>query len=274
MPVLVARWKKFMNFSGTLLLLLVACNTPAKKNDRRPEEKFFNEQAGNISFIIPQGSLAYDHREELISTCRDAIKTDLDILKIPGFTDPITIQFVSSRAEMKKYTGMPAGGVANIQPLKIVYLLDNIQEGGPPIKHELMHIITLSVWGYPDRTSDWIKEGIAAFAEDQCNGYNVEQIYRFFSANNMLLPTDSLAAQFYREPEMIAYHQSAYIVQYLLANYGTEKLKELWTQGIANFEHIYGVPFARVKLSIDSESKHDHPDPPPIVWKTFSEGCQ
>src|ERR1700683_5550638 len=103
--------------SGTLILLMFACKMPEKKDNRRPEEKFFTKQVGNIFFIIPQSSLAYDHREELISKCQDAIKSDLSILKIPSFTDSITIQFVSSRAEMKKYTGMPAGGVANIQPL-------------------------------------------------------------------------------------------------------------------------------------------------------------
>jgi len=152
--------------------------------------------------------------------------------------------------------------------------LDNVKEGGPPIKHELMHIITMSAWGNPDFTSIWMKEGIAAFAENQCNGYNVEQIYRFFSANKMLLPMDALAADFYREPEMIAYHQSAYVVQYFLANYGVEKFKDLWMQGLSNFEKIYGVSFVRVKSEIDKTVKHDYPNAPNIVWKTFAEGCQ
>jgi hypothetical protein len=254
------------------MLSLVACKQPEKKEHQRVEEKFFTKTVGNISFIIPTNCYAYDTREEIISKCRDAIKSDLELIKIPRFTDSITVQVVSTREEMKKYTGLAAGGVAWL-PTKTAYLLSNEKEG-PPIKHELMHMITLSAWGDPDPTSLWMKEGIAAFAENQCNGYNDEQIYRFLLEDKLLLPMDSLTADFYREPEMIAYHQAAYMVQYLLSNYGVEKFEDLWLQGFANFNKIYGTPFTKVEISIASTAKHDYPIAPAIVWKTFSEGCR
>jgi hypothetical protein len=264
--------KIVISISVSVLLLLVACKQPEKKGNQGVEEKFFTKTVGNISFIIPMNSFAYDNREKLISDCRGAIISDLELIKLPRFTDSITVRVVSTREEMKKYTGLAAGGVAWL-PTKTAYLLSNEKEG-PPIKHELMHMITLSAWGDPDPTSLWMKEGIAAFAENQCNGYNDEQIYRFLSKNKLLLPMDSLTADFYRESEMIAYHQSAFMVQYLLSNYGVEKFKDLWTQGFANFEKIYGAPFTKVEIGIDNTAKHDYPNAPGIVWKTFSEGCQ
>jgi hypothetical protein len=245
-------------FSLSVLFSLVACKQPENK--------------GNLSFIIPASSYAYKGREKLISDCHEAIKSDLALIKLPSFTDSITVQVVSTRDEMKKYTGIGAGGVA-IPERKTVYLLSNEKEG-PPIKHELMHMITLLAWGEPDPTSLWMKEGIAAFAENQCNSYNDEQIYRFLLEDKLLLPMDSLTADFYRTPEMIAYHQSAFMVQYLLSNYGVAKFKDLWLQGFPNFEKIYGVSFTKVLTSIDNTAKHDYPSAPAIDWKTFSEGCR
>ncbi len=137
-----------------------------------------------------------------------------------------------------------------------------------------MHMIMLSALDGCVQTSFWMNEGIAAFAENQCNGFNDEQIYRFLSENKLLLPMDSLTAHFYLEPEMIAYHQAAYIVQYLLSNYGVEKFKDLWMQGFANFEKIYGVSFANAQENIERTAKRDYPNAPNIVWEKFKEGCQ
>jgi hypothetical protein len=258
--------------SAASVLFAFACKMPAKK-DNGTEKKFFTTTVANISFIFPQDSFAYHNREKLMAECRDAVKSDIKMVKFPSFTDSITIQFVSSREEMKKYTGLPASGVIGEQPKKTIYLLDNVKENGPPIKHELMHMITFCAWGNPDPTSIWMNEGLAAYSQNECNSYNDEQIYRFLLEDKMLLPMNSLAADFYREPEMIAYHQCAFIAQYLLANYGIEKFKELWMQGLANFETIYGKSFAQVKLNIDKTAQHDYPNAPPIDWKTFEEGC-
>jgi hypothetical protein len=265
--------EKIITFlSVSVILSLVACKQAEKKEHQPVEEKFFTKTVANLSFIIPTNCYAYDNREKLISDCRDAIKSDCELIKIPPFTDSITVRVVSTREEMKKYTGLGAGGAISLQQ-KTVCLLSNEKEG-PPIKHELMHMITTSTWGNPDRTSFWMNEGLAAFAENRCNAYNDEQIYRFLLEDKLLLPMDSLAADFYREPDMIAYHQAAFMVEYLLSNYGIEKFKDLWIRGFANFENIYGTSFTRVEISIDSTAKHDYPNAPGIIWKTFSEGCR
>jgi hypothetical protein len=108
---------------------------------------------------------------------------------------------------MKKYTGLTAGGIPMIQP-KIVYLVsnDDPKEGRPPIKHELMHLITMTTWGFPGQDSNWMNEGLAAYAENDCNGYTDEQVYRYLLEKNMLVDMTALTTSFYRQPEMIAYH--------------------------------------------------------------------
>jgi hypothetical protein len=243
-----------------LAFLPLSCNSEAKI-------------PGNISFVFPPSGYAHDHRQQLTQECLDGIRHDLPMIDLHEFTVAFTIQFVESRQEMKKYTGNPASGVTILEPQKIVYLLANEKEKGAPIDHELMHMITQAEWGYPDRTSLWMNEGLAAFSQNNCNGYNDEQIYRYFAASRMLLPMDSLTNQFYQEPEMIAYHQSAYLVQYLLQHYGVEKFRNLWQQGFNNFQPIYGVTFSEVVKDTDMTVKRDYPTAPDIDWKKFSVGC-
>ncbi|HET7896831.1 MAG TPA: hypothetical protein VFL47_04160, partial [Flavisolibacter sp.] len=160
-----------------------------------------------------------------------------------------------------------------IQP-KIVYLVANADpKDQPPIKHELMHMITMTTWGYPAVDSNWINEGLAAYAENNCNGFTDEAIYRYLAEKDMLVPMPALTTSFYQQPEMIAYHQAACIVQYLLSHYGIEKLKALWREGFARFERIYGVPFDRVQTAISDNVRLDYPKVPAIDWNTFQEGC-
>jgi hypothetical protein len=232
-----------------------------------------NGGKSNISFVFPPTGYAHDHRKQFIQECLDGIRHDLPIINLHEFTDTFTIQFVESRQEMKEYTGNPASGVTILEPRKIIYLLANEKEKGAPVDHELMHMITLAEWGNPDRTSLWMNEGLAAFSQNNCNGYNDEQIYRYFAASRMLLPMDSLADQFYQEPEMIAYHQAGCMVEYMLRNYGVEKFRALWQQGFYNFNKIYGTPFSRMEADIKANAERDCPTAPDIVWKKFSEGC-
>jgi hypothetical protein len=232
-----------------------------------------SEIPGNISFVFPPGGYAHDHRQQLIRECVDGIKHDLPMINLHEFTDTFTIRFVQSRQEMKECTGIPASGVTMLKPQMMVYLLANEKEPGAPIDHELMHMILQAEWGYPDRTSLWMNEGLAAFSQNNCNGYDDEQIYRYFDASHMLLQMDSLVNQFYQEPEMIAYHQAAWMVEYLLRKYGVEKFRDLWQQGFHNFDKIYGTSFSRIEPDIMATAERDYPKPPNIDWKAFSVGC-
>ena len=89
----------------------------------------------------------------------------------------------------------------------------------------------------------------------------------------MLISMDNLTASFYQQPEMVAYHQAAYDVQYVLKKYGVEKFTGLWKHGFAAFEKIYRVPFLQVKTDINTVAKQDYPVVPPITWNAFKEGC-
>ena len=257
-----------------LTVFFLACNGQAKDETRWVVKKQFTKTVGNLCFTFPSKGYSYDNRDKLIAECLQAIKNNIALIKLHQYTDTISIQFLTSRQEMKKYTGMTPAGIVLVQP-KILYVVanDDPNEVKPPIKHELMHMISMTTWGYPGQDSNWMNEGLAALAENNCNGYNDEQIYRYLSEKNMLISIDSLTTTFYKQPEMIAYHQAGYIVQYLLANYGVEKFKDLWMQGFAAFEKVYGMPFPKVKTDINSTVRKDYPSVPAIDWNAFQKGC-
>ena len=103
------------------------------------------------------------------------------MIDLHAFTDTFTIRFVDSREEMKQFTGNPAGGITELWPEKIIYMVVNEKEKGAPVYHEIMHMISQATWGEPARTSQWMNEGLAAFSQNSCNGYSDEQIYRYLA---------------------------------------------------------------------------------------------
>jgi hypothetical protein len=209
-------------------------------------------------------------REALIASCRSAVTHDLALIGATSFPDTIDICFVKTRHDMLRYTGMSSSGMA-FPDRRTLFALANEKEA--PIRHELMHMITMLKWGDPHPSSTWMNEGLAALADDNCNGFTDEQVYRFLQEKSMRIAIDSLAADFYRQPEMIAYHEAGFIVQHLIREYGIEKFRQVWARGFAAFDDVYGLPFQQVQESLDTRARSDFPQAPAIDWERFKEGC-
>jgi len=250
-----------------ILTSVISCTAQPNKIADWKTNCTVTKKIRNITFSFPSTGFAFDFRDSIIDACFEAIKHDLSIIHQTEYTDTITAMFLSSREEMRGFTGSPAAGNAFPQMRKVWFVAN--KELSPPLKHELMHMITISSWGQPPQQSNWLKEGIAAYAENSCNGFTVEQIYAFFEKKNMLISIDSLTAHFYMEPEMIAYHQSAYISQYLIDNYGVQKFSLLWQSSIDSFEKIYGSPYKQILLDIKNKLDKKYPEAPDIDWNTF-----
>ena len=225
----------------------------------------------NIYFNFPDTGYTYEAKDSLIEECFKGLESNLKIIGFNDFTDTIQVRFLNSPEDMFWLTRTNAGGIT-YPFINTLYLVAN-EEQKPPLKHELMHLIVMEKWGYPNESSTWINEGLAAYAENNCNSFNVAQIYRFFMDINMLIDIDSLSNDFYAESEMIAYHQSAAIVEHLLNNYETGKFKKLWVNGFGEFELIYGIRFSELKNNLEKSLLKKYPTKPNIDWESFKEGC-
>jgi hypothetical protein len=260
-----------------LLIMLLGCSENRKKRSviavgGWEKEGKVLKSIKNVVFNFPDSGFAYERKSDYVKQCLEAIQSNVRIIELESFSDTIQIRFLRSREDMFWLTGYKPSGTA--QPyIKTVYLVAD-GEKTPPIKHELMHLITMLEWGYPHVSSTLINEGLAAYAEDNCNGHNVAQIYRYFMKTGKLIDIDFLTSDFYAQSEMIGYHQSAYLVKYLLNNYNIEQFEKLWTQGFDSFESIYGIRFSKAKADLEKALLKKYPSVPDIDWETFKEGCK
>jgi hypothetical protein len=251
-----------------LCTLAVAIDCTAQQNKTAEwKPKSVAKTIRNITFTFPSTGFAYDNRDSLTNVCLDAIQHDLAVIHQTEYADTIVAEFLSSRKEMLENTGNLASENAVPESNKIWFAAD--KDISPLVTHEFMHMITVSMWGQPPRKSYWLKEGVATYAQNNCNGLAVEQLYAYFEKKNMLIAMDSLTAHFYSQPMMIAYHQSAYLSQYLIETYGVQKLRLLWQSGMDSFEKIYGIQFKQVLLAIKNKLDKKYPEPPDIDWNTF-----
>ena len=172
---------------------------------------------------------------------------------------------------MEAEVGMPASGWTNMWTREIHIVATD--EFNPPISHELLHMISMTTWGYPSQDLIWLNEGLATTTEKYCNGHTVGEIYRYFLEEDLLIAMDTLTSDFFSAPDMISYHQSAHIVDYLITNYGLSKFIELWQNGFSAFERVYEMPFHQMEELINKKTLEDYPTVVDIDWEVFSEGC-
>jgi len=261
----------------SLFLILISCQE--SKIDKQSNENDGWKKVGqvektikNINFTFPDSGFAFENKKRLIEESFYAMNSDSELIKLNEFNDTIFIRFLNSREEMFPLTGTTASGSA-WPHINTLYAVSN-ENSEPPIKHELMHLIAMLEWDYPPSSTTWMNEGLGTFAENNCFGWKVDEIYRSLLETDRLIQMDSLTTDFYNQPEMIAYHQSAYIVEYLLANYSIENFEKLWKSGFGKFEDIYGISFDKVKSNLEKDLKKRYPSAPKIDCERFNEGCQ
>jgi len=261
----------------SFLLILISCkeskiDKQSKENESWKKVGQFEKTIKNINFTFPDSGFAFENKSNLIEESFEAMKADSELIKLNEFNDTIFIRFLNSREDMFPLTGTTGSGSA-WPHINTLYAVSN-ESAKPPIKHELMHLIAMLEWDYPPSSSTWMNEGLGTFAENNCINWKVAEIYRYLLETNRLIQMDSLTSDFYNQPEMISYHQSAYIVEYLLGKYSIEKFEKLWKRGFGKFEEIYGLPFDKVKFDLEKELKNKYPLAPKIDFDRFIKGCE
>ena len=222
----------------------------------------------NINYTFPAEVNKKD-REIYVQLCENSIKENLEILNETEFLNTMDIEFLNSRHEMQKYTGLSAQGRAMYQSNAMFSLMTK----NSPIKHELMHMIATYKWG--DSADYWIDEGLATYSGGTCSNYSLEVIYRYYIQSGKLIPITSLTSNdFNKYNDMITYTQSAYITEYLIKRYGYDKFKRLWKEGVASFNKIYDFSLDELENRINNNLKLKYPENIEFNWEEFNKGCQ
>lgn len=247
-------------------LILFSCNSD---NSWKSSSRVF-KQVDNILYIFPS-DVSINQRNDAISYSRNALKENMKLIEELSFTDSIRFEFVHNRTEMKFASGYPYKGLAMPHLNEMYSILDL----GPKsaIKHELMHILISKNWGNQYRSMQWFNEGLATYSGTMCGRTNFEEIYVYLLHNDIHIPIENLTEEFYKENEVIAYSQSAFIVKALGEKFGWQKLKEFWQGGFSSFESVFGISFTSFENELHKNLKAKHPTGVDLVWEEIKEGC-
>ena len=273
-----------ITLSGTTLLSCSGAGGSGPHADTDPNgwsrQVSYTKTIPPFTFHVPAEGLAFAERDPLVAACTGAIERNCKMLEVDSFTVPYRIRFYPSKAAMKAAVNIGVSGHADYwnKELGLVVTDDPaVMEAeniiAPPIAHETMHMVAMEKWGFPPEDMQWLNEGLATAAANNCNGYDVHQVYSHLLSHDRALPMDSLVHGFYACDEMVAYHQAGSYAHYLLQHHGVQKLGALWQEGFASFERIYGISFAAMRERMDAEVLAMHPHVP-LDWERFKAGCK
>lgn len=254
-----------------LILSFYSCTTQKKSSNDENWTKIVTETktVNNITYYF-SSEVEIPRRNLAIEECQKAIEENLKLIEETEFNTKMDIEFLKSRKEMLKYGGMAAQGLA--YPDRDVFFT-LLKDKGSPIKHEMMHMITMYKWGTPPYSNTWMNEGLATYSDVTCLNYSLEEIYKYFIQSNKLISMDKLSEDFYENPDMIAYTQSAFICKFLINNYGISKFKELWKSGYEKLNEIYGFDSKTLENTLKDYINKKYPKDINFDWEEFNKGC-
>lgn len=270
-----------------LMLLLpgLYCCSQTTNQWRQAEDSIFAGKVykweGNIKYYF-NSDINLKDRNAMIRKCKRYIKDNLKLINESELKDDIHIIFIKDREEMYRYVfERMAGTVVSAAEAGENMVFSVYANGINPVKHELMHIINICKWGEAAGGTSlaWLSEGLATYCDPatECDGYSFEEKYVAFLQSGQLADIGTLLHNFrdtetYREIK-IRYNQSAYIVQYIVDNYGMNKVKELWQGGMRNFTKIFGIEMGDMLTDINDMLNDKYPSPIRFDWDRFEERC-
>ncbi len=245
---------------------LPAYNPPSISN--KELNKMVTKIDGNLEITV-DSVMSIPERDFIVEKTKEYILQNLAFIREPEFNDSISIFIVRNREQMNEFVGRKIAGITHIADDndKTNRLISIFNSNHHPLKHELMHMITFLKWGKPNGSENtWLIEGLATLVcpeAENCDGHTFEERYIYFSQNDRLLDLKMLntSLQSDKMPQIkIAYSQAAYIVGYLIENYGVDKIKRLWQNGMDNFENIFEASFQEIASNINSKLKNKGTD--------------
>lgn len=236
-------------------------------------------QDKNIMYII-DSIINLSNRNNIITKINNYIKYDLELLKEDEFKEPCVIGILQNRGEIYKYSGKRMSSSSmlkdNINPVNQIFTIYDQNYGS--LNREVMKVILSSKWGkQKDNRLIWLIEGLATYVTpeaDNCDGLNLEEKYTYLAKNEKLIDLTQFPKEETTPEYKAARIQSAYIVKNLLDKYGIEALKQLWSEGMDNFDKIYESSFDKLVANINKRFRSEYNNiMVQVDWETFTLDC-
>ena len=184
----------------------------------------------------------------------------------------VDVFLVDTRSDVVQLMGSGATGMANWADHFVILVHNPVWDAF--IRHEILHVYHENVWGIGGEPFHWFQEGFATYSHGLCGPYDIEEITTYLHNESMLYGLEELFRSFRQLDELIRNIQAASLVSYLFETYGSEKVKELWVEGVEKIDSVLGIPADELESRFfrHLESKRNYGRA--IDWKTLSDkGC-
>lgn len=185
-----------------------------------------------ISLFWYRGSLSF--ASELLAACNQALQR-LYADTGARLERPVSVYIYASPQDLRAAMVFPrewTGGVAfpEFGIIAIGVPVNQLSWGKKAVAHELGHMVIHQVTfsPYGANLPVWLNEGLAMHAEGERDVY-LELLLRKAAAEGKLFSVRSLSSPFSAKPEdaYLSYAQSQSLVEFLIQNYGKDKMLEL-----------------------------------------------
>jgi len=225
---------------------------------------------GLVQIHFPAGSYAETQRHLLPARAEEARRTVLERLSVPEFPEPVHVFYVDGRHDMEELTGSPVRGFAYPDDYAIVVVLNDRWRAFE--RHEMAHVVTLGSWPRPGGPA--VVEGLATYVDGVCGGYENGRIARTILDQGLLLPLETLAGEFRRQDDLIAYLQAATLVEHLVYLHGPGAIGALWNQGLGAAPALLQTSAGDFLEGYESWLASTYGPLPAVAWQSIrKDGC-
>jgi hypothetical protein len=186
----------------------------------------------HFQLYAPADSYAGAHLPDLGERVEEALAANLQLLGASTYPRlPMYLVFVSSRSEMTRLVGQPAGGYAEPDEDSAFFVVSPTKS--IPLRHELMHVLSFGVWGKPTQPEAWVVEGLGTLAPGRCGSYSLHQLAAALADEGRLVPLDTLLQYTYADTDdVVIYAESASFLAFVQERYGPTAIRRIWQQGL------------------------------------------
>ncbi|MES2523244.1 MAG: hypothetical protein V4617_11130 [Gemmatimonadota bacterium] len=169
--------------------------------------------------------------EQRAAAIQQAITHGIALLGSSRYDRPLDAFLLRDRADILALSGQRAASTADA--LGSTVLLARYGSMPGVMRHEIMHVLSINLWGVPPEPAAWVREGIATYAAGSCRGYGFHQLSASLATRGELVSVRQLLDEFYRHSDLVTYLQSASIFQFLYETRGREYARAVWQSGLA-----------------------------------------
>jgi hypothetical protein len=212
------------------------------------EDKRFSwtsQGAGNVWLHCKRDSFAERHRAALLRSAEGARSRALEYLDEPRYDRRLDVFYVDSREEMEQLVGGSVTGLADWR--SGAAFLVCTPDWRSFDQHEITHVISIDLWGYPKDPSAWLVEGLAIRVDGWCREYSVDDLAHHLATGGALPSIQDLGAQYASLGEVRAGVAAASLIEFIRSEFGVGALRTLWGEGLGKVEDVLGLSAAELE---------------------------